>query len=842
MSSSDSDSEPLISRRSSSRKRRKDKAVAESSSSDDDVPVKTKLERSDTKRSFSDAVSDDSDVPLKQTKRNRRSQSKALAIKDENSEEDEADGGHSGTSSPAFSDSGSDYEDEPIKQRVAKKARTQKTVASRATKKTTKSTKSTKSTAKTNGKSATKTTSRTRSRRTKMDEEIARSSASTPVKMEVDEDMKDSALSSKHSIAKSEVASPKMSGSIRSSPKTEEENGDFKWWETDLPDGKKWNTLEHNGVMFPPEYEPLPSHVKMLYNGKPIDLPPAAEEVAGFFGALLESDHAQNPTFQKNFFRDFQAVCKEAGMKSADIPKEFNSCDFRPMFEYFESLKEAKKNMSKEEKKELKKKKEEEEEKFKWCLLDGRKEKVGNFRIEPPGLFRGRGSHPKTGTLKRRVYPEQITINIGKGAKVPEPLPGHKWAEVRHDDQVTWLAMWHENVNGNVKYVFLAAGSSLKGQSDLKKYEKISELMIERQRGTAMYLIDVFALRAGNEKGEDEADTVGCCSLRYEHVTLKPPRTVIFDFLGKDSIRYYNEVEVDPQVFKNLKIFKRAPKKEGDLLFDRLTTGILNKYLNSLMEGLSAKVFRTYNASYTMARELEKLPPNLSLADKILFYNRANRTVAILCNHQRSVTKNHDIQMGRLEERLRGLKYQRLRLCRMLLNNDETLAKKRPELLKVDEELTPEWIKKHHEDLYELEKVKISKKFARENEKLVSEDPSSVMPDSELEERLKAADELKAKLDEELRTGAVEAGRSSNEQLEKRLIKMDERIKVMSNSIIDKDENKTTALGTSKINYIDPRLTFSLCKRENIPIEKLFSKTIRDKFNWAADTPADWNW
>ena len=34
------------------------------------------------------------------------------------------------------------------------------------------------------------------------------------------------------------------------------------------------------------------------------------------------------------------------------------------------------------------------------CFLDGRKEKVGNFRVEPPGLFRGRGDHPKKGALK----------------------------------------------------------------------------------------------------------------------------------------------------------------------------------------------------------------------------------------------------------------------------------------------------------------------------------------------------------------------------------------------------------------------------------------------------------
>lgn len=99
--------------------------------------------------------------------------------------------------------------------------------------------------------------------------------------------------------------------------------------------------------------------------------------------------------------------------------------------------------------------------------------------------------------------------------------------------------------------------------------------MANRQRATAVYLIDKFALRAGNEKGDDEADTVGCCSLKYEHVTLKPPNIVIFDFLGKDSIRFYDEVEVEAQVFKNLKIFKKEPKDVGDEIFDRLKVSLL---------------------------------------------------------------------------------------------------------------------------------------------------------------------------------------------------------------------------------------------------------------------------
>ncbi len=85
-----------------------------------------------------------------------------------------------------------------------------------------------------------------------------------------------------------------------------------------------------------------------------------------------------------------------------------------------------------------------------------------------------------------------------------------------------------------------------------------------------MYFIDRLALRAGNEKGEDEADTVGCCSLRCEHVTLEAPNKLHFDFLGKDSIRYHNTVEVEQQIFKNIRIFKDG-KEDSDSLFDRVT-------------------------------------------------------------------------------------------------------------------------------------------------------------------------------------------------------------------------------------------------------------------------------
>lgn len=54
-----------------------------------------------------------------------------------------------------------------------------------------------------------------------------------------------------------------------------------------------------------------------------------------------------------------------------------------------------------------------------------------------------------------------------------------------------------------------------------------------------------------------------------------------------------------------MKIFLRG-KKPQEELFDKIDAQSLNDYLKSMMEGLTAKVFRTYNASITLQNELKK--------------------------------------------------------------------------------------------------------------------------------------------------------------------------------------------------------------------------------------------
>ncbi|CAF4457522.1 unnamed protein product, partial [Didymodactylos carnosus] len=73
------------------------------------------------------------------------------------------------------------------------------------------------------------------------------------------------------------------------------------------------------------------------------------------------------------------------------------------------------------------------------------------------------------------------------------------------------------------------------------------------------------------------------------------------------------------------------------------------------------------------------------------------------------------------------------------------------------------------------------------------------------------------------------------EQAEKKVQRSEEALKKLEVQALDREENKDIALGTSKLNYLDPRISVAWCKKWAVPIEKIYSKTQRDKFRWAID-------
>lgn len=175
------------------------------------------------------------------------------------------------------------------------------------------------------------------------------------------------------------------------------------------------------------------------------------------------------------------------------------------------------------------------------------------------------------------------------------------------------------------------------------------------------------------------------------------------------------------------------------------------------MQGLTAKVFRTYNASYTMANLLREMKSIGTIQEKVKDYNDANRKVAILCNHKRTITAGHNAQMEKLGDRIKGVKYQIWRTKQMMIDVDSKIKKKKgATYFELDEDLDKEWIKAHQEFLVEEQRQKIEKKFTKDNEKLVA-DGTKEMKQKELQERLKFAEELAAKLKKENKSGKVEA-------------------------------------------------------------------------------------
>ena len=72
------------------------------------------------------------------------------------------------------------------------------------------------------------------------------------------------------------------------------------------------------------------------------------------------------------------------------------------------------------------------------------------------------------------------------------------------------------------------------------------------------------------------------------------------------------------------------------------------------MKGLTAKVFRTFNASKTFQELLDDgTPEKGTVQEKLNAYNKANRMVAILCNHQRTVPKTHSASMEKMTEKVK---------------------------------------------------------------------------------------------------------------------------------------------------------------------------------------------
>ncbi len=432
----------------------------------------------------------------------------------------------------------------------------------------------------------------------------------------------------------------------------------------------KWKELGHNGVAFPPLYEPKGLEVRI--RGEPVKLSPEAEELAFAWGKKRTTPYVQDPVFQTNFLSNFLKLLPS---KYADA--KYSEIDFTPVYTYLgnDELLKTDKELKKKVAAQRKEARLQLKEKYGYAVIDGTKTEFANYMVEPPSIFMGRGSHPMRGRWKPRVYPEDVVLNLSENAVVP---PGN-WKEIVHDHDSIWLAYWVDKLSNVRKYVWPSDVSDLRQERDKMKYDNARKLQKRlpdvrefiqknlqspdakvRKLATVSYLIDNLAMRVGDEKEEDEADTVGASTLRVEHLKFLA-EGVEFDFLGKDSVRWQKILKVDgadSPIRKNLHEFC-AGKNPEDLVFDGITSESVNRFLGRATKGLTAKVFRTHHATETvqtyLGRHNEFKPEDPAFVR--LFHARiANLEAAIRCNHKRTPPKTWELSMDKKQQRLADLK------------------------------------------------------------------------------------------------------------------------------------------------------------------------------------------
>ncbi|MDE1828826.1 MAG: DNA topoisomerase I [Thaumarchaeota archaeon] len=432
----------------------------------------------------------------------------------------------------------------------------------------------------------------------------------------------------------------------------------------------KWKTLQHNGIAFPPPFESKGIIFKI--KGEKVPLSLDAEEMVYQWAKKKDTPYVKDIVFQKNFVSDFVKMLPEKYRKST-----ISDMDFSDASKVVDKEKDSKLLVTKEEKKKIAATRKEIKEKMKAvygkAIIDGKEVEVANWMAEPPGLFIGRGDHPLRGRWKTRISEKDVTLNLGKEAKAP---PG-KWGEIIHEQDFMWLASWEDKLTEKRKYVWLSDTSDLKQERDKMKYEKATKLLAHidkvldaivkkmsdkdekvRNVATVSYLIYKTAMRVGDEKDPDEADTVGATTLRVEHVKLKP-NVIEFDFLGKDSVRWQKPLPItehDKVFYDNIRKLTEKKKADG-LIFHNITSRHVNEFLSSIVKGLTAKVFRTYLATNVVRNYLKKVGDLDSKSENAKVYHAklANLEAAITCNHKRTIPKNFEESLQKKRDALKKL-------------------------------------------------------------------------------------------------------------------------------------------------------------------------------------------
>lgn len=572
--------------------------------------------------------------------------------------------------------------------------------------------------------------------------------------------------------------------------------------------------LVHNGIRV--IELPTPTGMTLTVRGNSMVLNSLQEQMAMAFVAKRHLGYWEDRVFVRNFLRDFSKIL---GVKPALKPDDVDLEEFfQEGIERREREQQQKEAMTKEEKKALaterKAVREALREKFGKAEIDGEEVEIANWTAEPNCIFMGRGKHPLRGKWKPGPQQSDITLNLSPDA----PQPEGNWAGRIWQPDSLWVARWEDRLSGKMKYVWVSDTASIKQEREVEKFEVAQQLAKRikhvrqaiqedmtakkprrRQIATACYLIDVLSLRVGDEKDPDEADTVGATTLRPEHITIKENGEVEFQFLGKDSVPWHKTVSLPSEVVEELQHLidnarvptlrnrqgRSHPSRERPQIFPDVRSRNVNAYLNEIMPGLTAKVFRTYHASSTVRSYLgrakvKRTDPNWKKKNTA---KHANLQAAIVCNHTKQAPKGWSKRMKRFRERQR------------IANERITKAQ--------------EYLQNRHVRLKDL--------VAKQKTKL-----------EQLQEKGKPIPRGKNRP----YASSIATARRSLETAKQRLARAREAKEKLNAQITLSKNTRTWNLGTSLKAYIDPRIYRGWGRQIDYDWKDFYPKTLQRKFAW----------
>lgn len=417
-----------------------------------------------------------------------------------------------------------------------------------------------------------------------------------------------------------------------------------------------WKELQHNGPFFIHNIFQSSSYMTIKYLDRTIETTLEEQEFLYYFYRHIDKDHFDS-TFQENFWKSWSELMEGR----QDLKIEYDKIDLVQIKQFFEKV-------------EIKKNKREVPDSYKFCKIDKQQIKVFNYVVDPQGIFIGRGEHPLRGTIKRKITPEDVIINISKMRTIPRPNVKGKWKNVISDNTLFWISSWKHPITHKIIYMYPAFESEIRMLKIKDKFDKARSLkkyipkikisynkliddddVKNNQIGIVIYLIDTLWLRVGSSKDKIN-NTYGITSVLKKHIFFYNNYSIRLCFPGKDSIVYDNTFKVPEKIYNKLQDYTKD--NSCPYLFKYINYKTVNNYLNEIFPFLTAKVLRTYNASLFFSRCLDNRKKSYDLTKDTEAKNLIVFCLTIVaqkCNHKKGkqTSSSHQDKIKKLKIKIK---------------------------------------------------------------------------------------------------------------------------------------------------------------------------------------------